>query len=180
MILEIGGNEYFDEKTETFVTPPKCTLQLEHSLLSVSRWESKWEIPFMSDKTKTREQSIDYIRCMTIHGAKDPTIYEHISAKQIREVDDYIAKKMTATTITHRGPKRGGKQIITSELIYYWMSTYGIPFDPCEKWHLNRLLMLIEVASAESGPKKKMSPSEIIAQNRALNKSRKAGLKTKG
>lgn len=180
LTLEIGGEEYYDEKQNLFITSKKYKLQLEHSLLSISRWESKWEVAFLSDKEKTREQSIDYIRCMTVRGANDPDVYNYITPEHIELVNDYIGAKMTATTITKRGPKRGGKKIITSEVVYFWMTQYGIPFDPCEKWHFSRLLMLIEVASAESGPQQKMSMKERLAQNRAINNARKAKLNTRG
>lgn len=180
LILEIGRDEYYDEEKEMFIVGKKTKLQLEHSLVSISKWEANWETAFLSNTEKTLEQSIDYIRCMTIHGDKDPTVYDHITTAQLEEVQAYITKKMTATTITSRGPKRPGRKIITSEVIYYWMTVHGIPFDPCEKWHLNRLLMLIEVASAENGPKEKMSRREQMAQQRALNMSRCAKLGTRG
>lgn len=152
---------------------------LEHSLRSVARWESKWNVPFLSDKEKSREQTLDYINCMHVNGEVDPAVLARITNKEIRVVSEYINAKMTATTISHRKPPRPTKEIITAEIIYWWMIQYGIPTE-YEKWHLSRLLMLIDVCSAKSGPQQKMGVKEQMAQQRALNKARQAKYKTRG
>lgn len=177
--LEIGGGERFDEAEERFIPIPKKLVRLEHSLRSVSRWESKWKKPFLSQKSLTKEETVYYIYCMETTGQLKPSVFNNLTKQQLDVIDDYINDKMTATTINHRGPKPRSNEIITSEVIYYWMIQAGIPPE-YDKWHLNRLLTLIEVCSAKSGPKKKMPKSEALAQQRALNASRRAKLNSKG
>lgn len=179
-ILQVKDLEYYDENEGMFKTRKGRKLYLEHSLISISKWESKWKVPFISDKDKTKKQSIDYIRCMCTNPPDDPTIFSTLSVEEIEAVDKYINDSMTATTISRRGPKKPSREIITSEVIYYWMIQYGIPFDPCEKWHFGRLMTLIEVAAAKSGPQKKMSMKDQMAQQRMLNASRRAKLNSKG
>lgn len=152
---------------------------LEHSLKSLARWESKWNVPFLSDKEKSKEQTLDYINCMSVNQDIDPAILGRITQKELKIVTEYINAKMTATTINHRKPPRPTKEIITAEIIYWWMIQYGIPAE-YEKWHLARLLMLIEVCSVKSGPQQKMGMKEQMAQQRALNKARQAQYKTRG
>lgn len=177
--IEIGGGEYYDEKLDQFVSIPKKSVKLEHSLRSVSKWESKWKKPFLSQKSLTREQTVYYIYCMEITGQMKLDAFESLTKKQIDVIDDYINDKMTATTINRRGPQKRNTETVTSELIYYWMIDAGIPPE-YDKWHLNRLLTLIEVCSVKSGPGKKMPRSEAMAQQRALNASRRAKLNSKG
>lgn len=179
LTIEIGGNEYYDERQGRFVQPPKRKLRLEHSLRSVARWESKWNVPFLSDKQKTREQTLDYIACMVVDGHDVSDVLPYVTNSQVEQVNEYIGATMTATTITHRKPKRPSREIITAEIIYFWMIQLGIPFE-CEKWHLNRLLMLVEVCNVKGSPQKKMSRKEQLAQQRALNESRLASLHTRG
>lgn len=180
--LHVPAREFFDDETQTFFTQGKdCELLLEHSLLSLSKWESKWKKPFLVEQEKqTQEELIDYVRCMTINQGVDYKTYYNLTPKLIEKIREYINDPMTATTIRRKENKRPrSKKIVTSELIYCWMINYGIPFE-CQKWHLNRLMMLIEVCSIESGGQKKMSPREIMKENAALNEMRKAKLKTKG
>lgn len=172
--LNVGGQEYFNEETNTFSSNPPYTLKLEHSLLSISKWEAKWKKAFLNNtKPKTPEETIDYIRCMTINKGVPEDVYSRIKQIDITKVDEYINDKMTATwfsKINNNGAP--SRETITSELIYYWMISYNIPFD-CERWHLNRLLTLIRVCESKQGNTKKMSKRDIIAQNRALNASRR-------
>lgn len=181
--LIIPQREWFNDRTQEFVTSPKCVLQLEHSLLSISKWESKWKKPFLGkDEKRTLEQSIDYVRCMTINHQSDPSVYRGIDRKMLQQVKDYIDDSMTATTFSKRqlnGGKGGRKEIITSELIYYWMANYGIPFE-CEKWHLNRLLALIRICEIKSNTNNKMKRGDIYANNKALNAANRARFKSKG
>lgn len=176
----IPGIEIFDQKNGEFIKTKDQTLQLEHSLVSLSKWESKWHIPFLSDKAKTYEQNIDYIRCMTITQNVDPNIYRAITPDLIEKINNYIEDPMTATTFGKSGPQQNNKkQIITAEIIYYWMVSLQIPFE-CQKWHLNRLLTLIRVVNIKNSPQKKMSKGEIRARNRSLNAARRARTGSRG
>ena len=172
------AKEGFNNETNTFTTiSPAASLCLEHSLISLSKWESKWHKPFLSKDKKSREEILDYIRCMTLDNAVDWSVYENLSNQTISEITKYIEEPMTATTFSDNGRK--STEIITSEIIYYWMVSFNIPFE-CQKWHLNRLLTLIRVCSIKNQPPKKMSTAEIMARNRKLNAQRKAQYKTRG
>ena len=176
--LVIPSRELYDEIKEEFLIVDGQTLRLEHSLVSLSKWESKWCKPFLSDDSKTVEESLDYIKCMTITQNVKPEVYSCITQDHIDAVIKYIESPMTATTIRNTD-KTAKKEIITSEIIYYWMVTYNIPFE-CQKWHLNRLLTLINVCSIKNSPPKKMPKSEILSRNRVLNEARKKQYNTRG
>lgn len=172
--ITIPSQELYDEKNNKIVTTKETTLQLEHSLVSISKWEAKWRKPFISpngENNKTTEETIDYIKCMTITQNVDPKIYNYLTVENIKEINSYIESPMTATTIkdTPGGTK---KENITSELIYYWMVASEIPFE-CEKWHLNRLLTLIRICSIKNQPAKKMSKNEILSRNAKVNAARR-------
>lgn len=154
-------------------------MNLEHSLVSISKWESKWKKPFISKDKKTMEESIDYVRCMTVNPNVDPLIYENLTPSVFKKIEEYIDDPMTATWISSNEPKGYSRQIITSELIYYWMVAYQIPFE-CQKWHLNRLLMLIQVCDEKNKPPKKMNRNQILSRNAALNAARRAKMHSKG
>ena len=171
--------ELWDEKNQEFIEEKKLNLQLEHSLVSLGKWESKWKKPFLSKQEKTIEESIDYIRCMTLNKNVSPDLYHYISNENIDQVSKYIEDPMTATTITRRNLKTGNKEIVTAEIIYYWMISYQIPFE-CRKWHLNRLLTLIEVFDVKNSPPQKMSRREIMRRNAAINAERRKKWNTKG
>lgn len=176
--IVVPSAELFDERTNRFVQIQGRELQLEHSLVSVSKWESKWKKPFLGLTAKTREETLDYIRCMTITQNVDPNVYFGITPQNIKAVNDYIEDSMTATTFK-KTSKGGGRQIITSEIIYYWMVSLNIPME-CQKWHLNRLLALIRVCDEKNKPGKKMSRRDVISQNRALNQARRARSGSRG
>lgn len=176
--LKIPSSEIFDEKTSRFITIKGQDIQIEHSLVSVSKWESKWKKPFLGDKPKSREETIDYIRCMTITQNVDPSVYIGLSDQNIRDVNAYIDDPMTATTFKNTERKQS-HQIVTSEIIYYWMISLDIPME-CQKWHLNRLLALIRVCDEKNKPGKNKSRKEIMAENRALNQMRRAKSGTRG
>ncbi len=176
--ITIPATELWNEKTEEFVKTKEQVLQLEHSLVSLSKWESKWCKPFMSKTVKTSEETIDYIRCMTITQNVDFDAYNCITNEIIDEVSKYIEAPMTATTFSDK-KNVFNKEIITAEIIYYWMVALTIPFE-CQKWHLNRLLTLINVCNIKSQPKKKVAKGDIYARNRALNAARKKSLNTTG
>ena len=178
-IPEIEG---FDERNNQFVKIiPETKLQLEHSLLSLSKWESKWKKPFLSQvnsEGRSSEEILDYIKCMTLNSGVNPEVYNHIPSSVLNDIIQYIEDPMTATTFGKKDTY-GAKQIITSEIIYYWMVSFNIPFE-CQKWHLNRLLTLVRVCSLKNQPQKKMSAKEIMTRNKALNAQRKAKLHTRG
>lgn len=178
LTIDIPEIELFDNRTQEFITYKPITVNLEHSLVSISKWESKWHKPFLDKRSpKTREELTDYIRCMTLTQNVNYDIYNHLPAEVIDKINNYLEDPMTATTISKKN-NHGPNQIITSELIYYWMIALGIPFE-CQKWHINRLLTLIEVCNVKSNPKK-MSKKDIYSQNAALNKMRRQAAKSKG
>lgn len=178
--LVIPGAEMYDEVKEEFITIKDRHIQLEHSLVSITKWESKWQKPFLTDEKKTQEETLDYIRCMTITQNVPDDTYRLLTADNYTTINDYIEQPMTATTISQNGSRKNTiPEVVTSELIYYWMVALNIPFE-CQKWHLNRLLTLINVCNIKNQPEKKMSRSELIARNRELNRKRQNTLNTKG
>ena len=183
LTLVVPATEWYDESKEEFVTVKEQKLQLEHSLVSVSKWESKWQKVYLDEKrVPTPEESLDYIRCMTITQNVDEMVYLAIgqSPSLQKQVQDYINNKMTATFFSDDKKKHGPtREKVTSELIYYWMISQNIPFE-CQKWHLNRLLTLIKVCNVKSTPQKKMSAKELARRNNDLNAARRAALHTKG
>lgn len=176
--LTVPEKELYDERTGLFVRTKKQVLQLEHSLVSLSKWESRWHKPFLSKNDKSGEEMLDYIRCMTITRNVPDEVYFALDTNELMKINDYLNDSMTATTITKQQGKSRG-EIITSEIIYYWMISLQIPFE-CEKWNLNRLLTLIEVCNIKNSPGKKMSKSEIMRRNRTLNAARKQQMHTRG
>lgn len=177
--IVIPASEQYDEKTNTFFSTKEQKIVLEHSLVSISKWESKWKKPFISRDPKTVEETIDYVRCMTITKNIDPLVYYGLSEEIIKQINDYIDDPMTASWITSLEPRRPNREIITSELVYYWMVSYRIPME-CQKWHFNRLLMLIRICDEKNKEPKKMSKQEILRRNASLNAARRAKLKSKG
>lgn len=181
--IEIKGSELYDEATERFIEVKPTVLNLEHSLIAISKWESKYHIPFLREDEKTPEQIEYYIQCMTINQNVNPNVYKAITAKQQQEIIDYIKDPMTATWFgddKKPGKVRGRRpEVITSELIYYWMVALQIPSE-YEKWHLNRLLTLIQVCNSYNQPPKKMSKNEMIRSNDAINAARRAAMRTRG
>jgi len=172
--------ELYDESTETFIVNTKPQeLQLEHSLVSISKWESFWKKPFLTKTPMTTKETIDYVKCMTLTQNVDPMIYLVLPQAIIDQVSTYIGEPMTATTFNNDGEKKTNSEIVTSELIYYWMITMNIPME-CQKWHLNRLLTLINVCNIKNRPVKKMSAKALMARNAALNAERLKKLQTTG
>ena len=177
--IVIPGQELWDEQKQEFINTKEQVLQLEHSLISLSKWEAKWCKVFLSKQEKTQEETIDYIKCMTITPNVDPEVYNHLTRENIKEIEDYIAAPMTATYFSLDNAGKSSREQVTSELIYYWMIALNIPFE-CQKWHLNRLLTLIKVCNIKNQPPKKMSKREIMSRNAALNAARRQQLNTKG
>ena len=179
LTIQIPARELYDPASKRFITVKETTITLEHSLISLSKWEMKWHKPYLTAEQKTPEEYIDYLRCMCLTKNIDPNIFYALDGETIKKIADYISDPMTATTFKNQ-QKGPAKKIVTSEVIYFWMSNFGIPFDPCEKWHLNRLMTLIEVASIENQPPKKMSKADVMRSNHSLNAARRAKHHTKG
>lgn len=178
--ITIPSSELWDEKNNQFVQLKSTTLSLEHSLVSLSKWESKWCKPFLSKDEKTTEEILDYIKCMTLTQNVDPVAYKCLTSDNIERIREYIDNPHSATTINEdatSGPK--SREVVTSELIYYWMIALQIPFE-CQKWHLNRLLTLIKVCNIKNQPPKKMTQRQIMSRNAALNAARRQRLNSRG
>lgn len=163
----------WDPVKREFIQTKETTLQMEHSLLSISKWESKFKKPFLLKEDKTYSESLYYYKCMTITQNVSDDVYRVFSKDIANQIKEYINDPMTATTITHLGKQNKKQEIVTAEIIYYWMVSYQIPFE-CQKWHLNRLLSLIEVCSIKNNPDDKMSKKEALAHQKALNNARRA------
>lgn len=176
--IQIPEVEMFDEEKSEFVHVKGYELSLEHSLLSISKWESKWHKPFLTEEKKTEEEALDYVKCMTLTKNIPDEAYLAIPNSEMERIAEYINNPMTATTFSDRNTPRS-RQIITSELIYYNMTAAGVPFE-CQKWHLNRLLTLLKICGIKSQPSKKMSPQKIRSQNSAINAARRAKLGSNG
>lgn len=176
--LEIPARELFDDDTQEFRSIKASVLRLEHSLVSMSKWESKWKKPFLSKERKTRAEETDYFRCMTISQNVDPELYHALTNAEREKIRDYMDDSMTATTFYDLKKQSPSRNTLTSEVIYYLMFSNQIPKE-CEKWHLNRLLALLRVFSVKNSTAK-MSKAEILAHNRKLNKARRAAMKTRG
>ena len=179
--IVVPARELWDERMQEFINIKEQQLTLEHSLVSLSKWESKWCKPFLTKQEKTREEIIDYTRCMTLTENVDPIIYEYLSEGNVKQINSYIDAPMTATWFSEDDKKksRGSGEQITSELIYYWMVALNIPFE-CQYWHLNRLITLIRVCVVKNQKPKKMSRRELMSRNASLNAARKQKLNTKG
>lgn len=177
--ITIPSTELWDEKKQEFFNTKEYVLQLEHSLVSISKWESKWNKVFLSKEDKTYEETIDYIKCMTITQNIPDEAYRYITKSNVDEIDKYITAPMTATWFTNDKTTGGNREKITSELIYYWMIALNIPFE-CQKWHLNRLLTLIRVCNVKNTPPKKMSKRSLMQRNAALNAARRKQYNTTG
>lgn len=174
--------EEFDEENSEFVyttISEEQTLQLEHSLVSLSKWESKWCKPFLSLKDKTGEESLDYVKCMTLNPNVPDDVYDRLTQANMDEIHKYINAPMTATTFSDDKNGKGGREIVTAEIIYYWMVALTIPFK-CEEWHLNKLIALIRTCNAKNKDPKKMNQKDIMRQNAKLNSARRKRLNSRG
>lgn len=177
--LQVNAVEFYDEANGEFVTIEPQTLHLEHSLYAIAKWESKWKIAFLADDKrhkKTPEQMLDYIRCMILDDNVDPLVLQALTKAQQNEIAEYMNDSMTATwfndKLLKQGKTPGNNEIVTSELVYYWMAAAQIPFET-QYWHFNRLMTLLKVASIKSQPSKKMSKQDVLRQNHMANKARR-------
>jgi len=179
LTIVVPGVEMFDEKSQEFITKDDVTLDLEHSLISLSKWESIYEKPFLGKGERTSEEILGYVKAMTLTSNVPDAVFLKLSEDNVMAINKYIDSKMTATWFSEPPGAPASRDVITAELIYYWMITFQIPFE-CEKWHLNRLFTLIRVCNIKQAKPTKMSRSEIAARNRELNAQRRAQLGTKG
>ena len=179
LTIKIPDTEYYNEETSQFVSVKERMIDLEHSLVSLSKWEAKWCKPFLGKDQKTSEEVRDYIRCMIIDRNVPDNILYALSKQQEKQIADYIDEKMTATTFSDISSASKSHEVITSEIIYYWMISLNIPFE-CQKWHLNRLLTLIRVCSIKNAPPKKMGRNSVLSRNAQINAARKKQLNTRG
>lgn len=177
LVLTISPKEFYNESTGEFVTLEAKTIELEHNLISLSKWEAKHHKPFMGDEQLTESEMLDYIKCMCTEDVDD-VYFLSLSSKNVNRLKEYINDPMTATKFYSNNPRKT-KEPITSELIYYWMIAQNIPVQ-FEHWHLNRLLTLIRLCSVKQEPHKKMSQAEIMRQNARLNAQRRAKLHSRG
>lgn len=178
LTITIPARELYDEKNQMFFNTKEQTLRLEHSLVSISKWELKWRKAFLKKDEKTNEEIIDYIKCMTITQNVDPNVYNFLTRSNINEIIEYIDNPMTATTFANN-ENNNSREVITSELIYYWMISFNIPME-CQRWHLNRLLTLIRVCSIKNTPPKKMNKREVANRYAKLNAARRNKMNSKG
>ena len=181
LIIEIPGGEFWDDNKEEFIYSSPTTLRLEHSLVAVSKWESKWHKPFFSSnkkEEKTTEEILDYIRCMSLDDVS-LDVLKNLKKEQFEKISDYINDPHTATTINDKNRRPGKRTVITAEVIYYQMISFGIPFE-CQHWHINNLFMLIRVCESYNKPPKKMSQRDILSQNAALNAARRRAMGSSG
>ena len=179
LTLVVEEHEFYNEETGEFESLEVLVLELEHSLVSLSKWESKYNKPFLTQEVKTPEEITSYIECMIISPVYPPNVVSKLSSSNLAIINEYIESTQTATTFGKMPERKGRGETITSELIYYWMVAFTIPFE-CERWHLNRLFALIRICNIKNSPQKKLSRSEIARRNRDLNEERKSKLGTSG
>lgn len=177
----IPEDEFYDQSTNKFITIPSCKIVIEHSLISVAKWESKWHMPYLSDSPRSPIQELDYIKCMIIGSIPNDLTLKTLSAENIKLIRDYINNPMTATTFqkNSKSTGRGKKENTTAETIYAHMFAHSIPID-CQKWHLNRLLTLLRVCDLKNSPRDKMTKKQTAMWNAEQNALRKAKYNTRG
>ena len=177
--ITIPEMEVYDENRNEFVVLKEQKLVLEHSLVSLSKWEAKTHKPFLTNEDKTIPEMIEYVKCMTLTQNVDPSVYNRLTNANLKEIGDYIQDPMTATWFSNKKTTSHNREVVTSQLIYYWMVALQIPFE-CQKWHLNRLFTLIRVCNEKNQKPKKMSKREMASQRTSLNAARRKAMHSKG
>lgn len=172
LTIRVPGAEFWDEEKEEFVKSPETVIDLEHSLVALSKWEQIFEKPFLSTTDRTDEEALGYVKCMTLTPDVPPEVYDRLSEENQKEIADYMNAKRTATWFSDQGGGKSSGKILTSELIYYWMFSAGIDIS-CQDWHLNNLITLLRVFGAENGPKKKMTAEEAARRQAEINRQRR-------
>ena len=179
LTIVVSGVESFDDSTQEFTTQGGTILELEHSLVALSKWESIYEKPFLDRESKSSEEILGYVKCMIMTQKVPEEIFSQLSLENFDEIHDYIEAKQSATWFNDPPNAPKSREVVTSELIYYWMTIFNIPFE-CDRWHLNRLFNLIRICNVKQNPPEKMSRAQIIQRNRTLNAQRRAELGTAG
>ncbi len=179
LTITVPERELFNEATLEFINVKRQTLQLEHSLVSLAKWESKWCKPFLTKEPHSREELVDYIRCMTITQNVDPNVYFGLTAENLADVQAYMNLPMTATWFSGEKGSKKDNTVVTAEILYYLMIAFQIPFE-CQKWHLNRLITLIRVCEAKNATPEKSSQRDLISRYKRMNEARRKAWGTKG
>ena len=174
----VPANEIYLPAENRFVAIPSCTLTLEHSLISIAKWEAKWHTPYLNAKKRSSAQEFDYIRCMVVGPVKNDYVFSVLTPENIAQIRAYMEESMTATTFS-KGQRSTSREVVTAEILYCRMFANNIPME-CQKWHLNRLLTLIRVCSIKNAPSKKMGKNSILSRNAQLNAARRQQLNTRG
>lgn len=177
--LRLQGSDFYDSATGRFISVREKNVVLEHSLLSIAKWEAKWHKAYFSLEQKTEDEFRDYLRCMCLTPNIEASDFYSLTSEQYQEILDYMKDSQTATTF-HNQEKKKSREVMTNEIIYYLMAEFGIPFDPCQKWHINHLMALIDVCAIKNQPSKKMKPKDMLSQRRALNAQRRNKYHTHG
>src|SRR5215203_1320998 len=175
----VRGEEFFNEEDETFISVGDVTLDLEHSLISLSKWESIHQKPFLGVEKKTSEEILSYVKAMVLNDVDFDALVPLFSQENFNDINSYIESKQSATTFGVMPERPGRGEVITSELIYYWMVAFNVPFE-CETWHLNRLFALIRICNIKNSKPRRMSKHELASRNRDLNMQRRNQLNTPG
>lgn len=178
LTLEVSPKEFYDSSNESFVDIPGCTVELEHSLVAISKWESKTHKPFLTNTEKSNDEVLYYIECMIVSKHTDLNFIKYLSQREIEQIQNYIQDPCTATTVNN-GDSKPSRDVITSELIYYWLVAGQIPFE-CQYWHINRLFMLVNICGVKNQPPKKQNKKTTMARNKQLNDARRKAMGTTG
>lgn len=176
--ITVGDKEVYDESIQEFKAQGGVVLELEHSLVSLSKWESEFEKPFLTNDPKSGLEIIGYVRAMCLRPDIQETVFQKLSGENFQEINSYIDSKMSATWFNEKQSERS-REVVTSELIYYWMTVYRIPFT-CETWHLNRLFTLIRICNVKQDKPKPMTRAEQASEQRRINAERRARFNSTG